>query len=70
MAVLVIAGIQAATSIVGPASFRLGDHDCGPPRPRRRGPAWVAGVGKLATGALAAYAVVLGLSAAVLYSIA
>ncbi len=70
MAVLVIAGLQAATSIVAPAFFALvitvAVHPIRGVVARRGWPGW-AGV---VAGALAAYAVVLGLSAAVLYSIA
>ncbi len=70
MAVLIIAGLQAATSIVAPAFFALvitvAVHPIRGVVARRGWPGW-AGV---VAGALTAYAVVLGLSAAVIYSVA
>ncbi len=70
MAVLVVAGLQAATSIVAPAFFALvitvAVHPIRGVVARRGWPGW-AGV---VAGALAAYLVVIGLGAAVVYSIA
>ncbi len=70
MAVLVIGGLRAATSIVAPAFFALvitvAVHPIRGAIARRGWPGW-AGV---VAGALAAYAVVIGLGAAVVYSIA
>jgi len=68
--VLIVAGLQAATSIVCPAFFALvitvAVHPIRGVVARRGWPAW----GGVLAGALAAYAVVIGLGAAVLYSIA
>ena len=70
MAVLVVAGLQAASSIVGPAFFALvitvAVHPVRGVVARRGWPGW-AGV---VAGVLAAYGVVIGLGAAVVYSIA
>ena len=70
MAVLVIGGLQAATSIVAPAFFALvitiAVHPIRGVVSRRGWPGWTGVV----AGALAAYGVVIGLGAAVVYSIA
>ena len=70
MAVLVIGGLQAATSIVAPAFFALvitiAVHPIRGVVSRHGWPGWTGVV----AGALAAYGVVIGLGAAVVYSIA
>jgi AI-2 transport protein TqsA len=70
MAVLVIAGLRSATSIVAPAFFALvitvAVHPIRGVVARRGWPGWSGVV----AGALTAYAVVIGLGAAVVYSIA
>jgi AI-2 transport protein TqsA len=70
MAVLVIGGLRSATSIVAPAFFALvitvAVHPIRGAIARRGWPGWTGVV----AGALAAYAVVIGLGAAVVYSIA
>jgi predicted PurR-regulated permease PerM len=70
MAVLIVAGLQAATSIVGPAFFAVvitvAVHPLRGVVARRGWPGWAG----FLVGVLAAYAVVIGLGAAVVYCIA